>query len=232
MNREYVVRDFGDRTEANAALKREKDQWHSVSLIFDSGLPDCQRRVLAVSLFHPKAEPSNPVKWGLPDPNSKTARRAPLADDQANVLAQVKDKMDLHRALLRGQGFLGWMTKRPPQSIEAAAASLSLNETTARLRPLPVVNFLDLPDPAHAEAIVKEALPQDEDRLRGYLSNRPLGVGIIAAVSPYLSPLMYELTNQMSRAPALERPPQAQQQQQLWEHRKGRSYALHRPTSR
>lgn len=184
MNRDYVVRDFGDRTEANAALEREKHQWHRVSLIFDSGLPDCQRKVLAVSLFHPKAEPSNPVKWGLPDPNSKAARRAPLTDDQVNVLAQVKDRMDLHRALLRGQGFLGWMTKRSPQSIETAAASLSLDNTTACLRPLPVVNFLDLPDPVHVEAIVKEALPQDQDRLRGYLSSRPLGLGIIAAVSP------------------------------------------------
>ncbi|KAM0257022.1 hypothetical protein ACHAQJ_004617 [Trichoderma viride] len=181
MNREYVVRDFGDRTEANVALKREKDQWHSVALSFDADLPDCQRKVLAVSLFHPQAELSNPVRWGLPDPDYKAARRTQLTDAQRQNLTLLKDRMDLHRALLRGNGFYDWMTKRQTQSINKNVASLSSADTSVECRPLPVVNFLGKVDKTRADAIVNEALPEDRDRFRAYLSHRPLGLGIIAA---------------------------------------------------
>ncbi|KPM37738.1 hypothetical protein AK830_g8828 [Neonectria ditissima] len=54
-------------------------------------------------------------------------------------------------------------------------------EATSKMRPLPVVNFLDIDDKIYADAIVDEALPQDRARFRGYLSHRPLGLGLIAA---------------------------------------------------
>ncbi|KAL7950121.1 hypothetical protein V8C42DRAFT_309536 [Trichoderma barbatum] len=61
-NPDSAVRDFGDRTEANRALEQGNEQWHHVSLCFDSGLKDLKRKVKAVSLFHPLAHPSNPVQ--------------------------------------------------------------------------------------------------------------------------------------------------------------------------
>ncbi|EHK15923.1 uncharacterized protein TRIVIDRAFT_1445, partial [Trichoderma virens Gv29-8] len=94
----------------------------------------------------------------------------------------VKDRMELHRALVRGNGFYEWMTKKDaPKSIADDMSSLSVADTGVTYRPLPSVNFLDFNDDARAEAIVNEALPHDRERFRGYLSNRPLGLGIIAA---------------------------------------------------
>ncbi|KAI8712839.1 AAA-12 domain-containing protein [Fusarium sp. LHS14.1] len=79
--------------------------------------------------------------------------------------------MDLHRALRRGNGFYDWMVKPDPRSTNAPPM----------LRALPSINFFDIEDKAYADAIVAEALPQDRSRFRGYLSNRPLGLGMITA---------------------------------------------------
>lgn len=190
MNRNYVVRDFSDRTEADCALKQGSEQWHNVALCFDSGLADCERRVRAVSLFHPLAQPSNPTKWSLPDPNDSKNRDTPMTNDQKESLARLKNRMNLHRALVRGNGFYDWMTKDAPQTLDECKAfsSLAGSEAIIKYRALPVVNFLDFGDDARADAIVNEALPEDRDRFRAYLSSRPLGLGIIAAVSCLLYP--------------------------------------------
>ncbi|EEU36367.1 uncharacterized protein NECHADRAFT_52518, partial [Fusarium vanettenii 77-13-4] len=63
-------------------------------------------------------------------------------------------------------GFYDWMVKPDPRSTNAPPM----------LRALPSINFLDIEDKAYANAIVAEALPQDQARFRGYLSNRPLGL--------------------------------------------------------
>ncbi|KAL6861020.1 hypothetical protein J3F83DRAFT_767824 [Trichoderma novae-zelandiae] len=167
MNPDYVVKDFGDRAEANDALKQGSERWHHVGLCFDAGLLDCKRKVEAVSLFHPLADPSNPLRWGLPDPNVSAEKRRALTGGQVKTLAQVKDRMMLHRALVRGNGFYDWMVGAP--------------KSEATCRPLPSVNYLEFDDDVRAEAIVNEALPQDRVRFRAYLSSRPLGLGIIAA---------------------------------------------------
>lgn len=109
---------------------------------------------------------------------------ADMPDHAKRRLAEVRDRMDLHRALLRGQGFYEWMSKPAPRGIEEAMEAASLDATPA-LRPLPVINFLDGMDKKLADAIVAEALPQDQDRFRRYLEHRPLGLGIITAVSSH-----------------------------------------------
>ncbi|KAL2673660.1 hypothetical protein Neosp_012103 [[Neocosmospora] mangrovei] len=94
-----------------------------------------------------------------------------LTKEELECLEEVVDRMDLHRALLRGHGFYNWMVKPDPRSTDAPPT----------LRALPSINFLDIEDKAYADAIVAEALPQDQARFRGYLSNRPLGLGLITA---------------------------------------------------
>lgn len=42
--------------------------------------PD-ERRVEAVALFHPLAEPSKRVRWGLPSPDVREDKRAPSKDE-------------------------------------------------------------------------------------------------------------------------------------------------------
>ncbi|KAM0229344.1 hypothetical protein ACHAP5_011678 [Fusarium lateritium] len=52
---------------------------------------------------------------------------------------------------------------------------------TISIRPIPAINFLDIEDQAYIDCIVEEALPEDRTRFRKYLSNRPLGLGMITA---------------------------------------------------
>ncbi|VTT79244.1 unnamed protein product [Fusarium fujikuroi] len=74
------------------------------------------------------------------------------------------------------------MSKPAPRGIKKAIEAASLDATPA-LQPLPAVNFLDSMDKKLANAIVAEALPQDQDRFRRYLEHRPLGLGIITALA-------------------------------------------------
>ncbi|KAL6796114.1 hypothetical protein GGI42DRAFT_104048 [Trichoderma sp. SZMC 28013] len=78
MNPDYIVRDFTSRPEADCAFKQDSEQGHHISLCFDAGLPDYQRRVEAVALFHPLAEPSNPVRLRLPSPDARADKRTPV----------------------------------------------------------------------------------------------------------------------------------------------------------
>lgn len=61
-------------------------------------------------------------------------------------------------------------------------AATNLNDKPV-VRPIPVVNLLGTGDDAYVDALVKEVLPADQVRFRQYMINRPLGLGIITAVS-------------------------------------------------
>ncbi|EMT60933.1 Regulator of nonsense transcripts 1 like protein [Fusarium odoratissimum] len=153
-------------------------------LVFDPILKDHKRKVMAANLFLPSADPTNFAEFGLPcDPdNTKSMMdEKDMTDQQKFVLSQVRDWMALHRALLRGEGFYEWMSKPAPRPIEEALEAMTIEDAAPTLRSLPVVNFLEDADEAYANAIVDEALPQDRDRFRYYLENRPLGLGIITA---------------------------------------------------
>jgi len=83
---------------------------------------------------------------------------------------------------------------RPSGEVALRLRELSLDESASRTRPLPTVNFLDI-DPSHADAIIMEALEEDRPRFRRYLSDRPLGLAMITAVSYYTSfPVSPQLT--------------------------------------
>ncbi|KAK4149095.1 P-loop containing nucleoside triphosphate hydrolase protein [Chaetomidium leptoderma] len=96
---------------------------------------------------------------------------------------QQQDQMDLHRAVMRGQGFYDWMT-RPAANVGLiqARASASINEPPTRTaRPPPVVNFLAIRDQAYIDALLEEVLPVDRAPFREYMVNRFLGIGIVTA---------------------------------------------------
>lgn len=152
-------------------------------------------------MFHPSAQPSNAHRVAIGD--SKMAERTvgpakdaqktteevmketvrETAEDQTLSTAQEEDRMDLHRALVRGTGFYEWMTKAGLKSLPGTMEFTSPVDPPVHFRPLPVVNFLDIDDTAYADSIVEEALPHDRARFRVYLSSRPLGLGIISGVS-------------------------------------------------
>jgi hypothetical protein len=68
-----------------------------------------------------------------------------------------------------------------PQVVEGIE-NIELEPKSTPLRPLPTVNFLDIENQAYVNCILEEALPEDRARFREYLSNRPLGLGMITAV--------------------------------------------------
>lgn len=65
-------------------------------------MADCQRKVEAVYYFLSKAKPYNTD--GLP----RAVDKLDAPDYDSDV---VKDRMELHRALIRRTGFYGWMTR-------------------------------------------------------------------------------------------------------------------------
>ncbi|XEU95360.1 hypothetical protein FSHL1_000644 [Fusarium sambucinum] len=92
--------------------------------------------------------------------------------------------MSLHRDLMRGAGF--WKTMVTSTSgteqIEDGMAQMSLAQGKRMcLQTLPSINLLRGPDEKWIDALMTEALEVDRARFRRYLSDRPLGLGLITA---------------------------------------------------
>ncbi|KAJ4328076.1 hypothetical protein N0V84_001444 [Fusarium piperis] len=168
----YKVKTFPDRTNC-------------LTLEFDAKLQDCKRKVDATVVFTSEALPSNIVGCGLPQDPETGELADNLSEEEFELLEKVQDRMNLHRALLRGTGFWDWMVIRSLQDLAGPLQAMNLDDAppapAPKLRALPSTNFLDFEDEAYADAIVTEALPQDRSRFRGYLSNRPFGLGMITA---------------------------------------------------
>ncbi|KAF5545727.1 hypothetical protein FMEXI_5911 [Fusarium mexicanum] len=163
------LKTFADRQSANEALLLDGESWNYVSLGFHYEINQRQHQVEAALSFHPQALPSNPIACGVATKVSYHGYETDdLVDDmneeQQQLFDEVKDRMDLHRSVLRGTGFYDWMTK---------------TDGNSKCRPLPTINFLDIDDETYVNAILEIALPKDRARFRSYLSNRPLGIGII-----------------------------------------------------
>ncbi|RXG43020.1 hypothetical protein VDGE_06157 [Verticillium dahliae] len=96
---------------------------------------------------------------------------------------ETADKMSLHRAVMRGTGFWDWMRGIDPAiNMTSGLVAMSMTrQPLPKLRELPVVNFLDIDDANYVNALLHEALPKDQVSLKGYLSHRPLGLGMITA---------------------------------------------------
>ncbi|KAM0325796.1 hypothetical protein ACHAQA_007098 [Verticillium albo-atrum] len=138
---------------------------------------DCERKVNAVNYFHPRAKPTNAEALGLEEDA-----------DLAEVPTSIHERMDLHRAVLRGNGFFDWMIKPAAADNDGrpdtlAAMNLQDDGNVSKRRKLPVVNFLSGRDQdgQYTAALLEEALPQDRARYRCYLSECALGIGIMAA---------------------------------------------------
>ncbi len=89
----------------------------------------------------------------------------PTTEPTTSGISDARDRMSLFRALMRGVGFYTWMVQKPGQQ-----------------RELPEVNFLESADVRYVEVLLQEA-HEGGDRLRLYLSVRPLGIGLITGVS-------------------------------------------------
>lgn len=105
-------------------------------------------------------------------------------EETAEERAEREDRMELHRAVMRGRGFYDWMTRPTAQAdLTQAMASLSVSDpATPVARPLPVVNLLAAQDQEYVDALLQEALPADRAPFREYLTSRILGIGIVTAV--------------------------------------------------
>ncbi|KAK5658423.1 hypothetical protein OQA88_2401, partial [Cercophora sp. LCS_1] len=86
--------------------------------------------------------------------------------------------MELYYAFWRGKGFYEWMVNPPKSSVSSDLAVVTMGG--AQIRPLLVENFLNINNDL-ADAIIAEVLPGDRNRFYCYLSNQPLGLGIITA---------------------------------------------------
>ncbi|KAG7128172.1 putative ATP-dependent helicase like protein [Verticillium longisporum] len=125
--------------------------------------PTRQQKVVGLKAFEPMAESTNAVVSGSKE--------------------ETADKMSLHRAVMRGTGFWDWMRGiDPATNITSGLAAMPLKrQPLPKLRELPVVNFLDIGDVDYVNALLHEALPKDRVRFKGYLSHRPLGLGMMTA---------------------------------------------------
>jgi hypothetical protein len=171
---------------------------------------EAERKAKAISRFHVDAQPSSLESTNLPLDPETGAIANELTPDQYKVLEELCDRMSLHRDVMRGAGFFDWITAKTLRVPVWAAVKSPVKKATTKapdteapnvlaqvvegieniklktkgisLRPLPTVNFLDIEDQAYVDCILEEALPEDRARFREYLSNRPLGLGMITAV--------------------------------------------------
>ncbi|KAL7931497.1 P-loop containing nucleoside triphosphate hydrolase protein [Trichoderma chlorosporum] len=165
---DFEVHVFNSRRAADNAFEEDEDSWNCVSLEFNPQIKECKRTVEAVCMFHPHAQP-----W-----NRTTVPPPPIPSD-------VKFKMALHRALLRGNGFYDVLVRGVddgPYGVDNLANDFDnahLGKSWAPRR-LPVVNLLDL-DQDVLTALLHDVLPEDRTRFYNYMSERPLGLGCISA---------------------------------------------------
>ena len=160
--------------------------------MFDAGLQDAQRKVQAAGLLHPTASPSNMEGRGIKAMLDSCATPAEAEREREET---IKPIMDLQRSVMRGEGLWEWMNHHPEDIVEKMK-DVSLEDSAPRqLIALPSTNLMGNLPPALADAIVAQALPEDRQRFRNYLSNLFLGVGIITAVSSLVLWSFVELLN-------------------------------------
>lgn len=103
---------------------------------------------------------------------------------------EVKFKMSLHRDLVLGNGFFSTLHQRAgdTRSLGARLEHCGLESNSqptlepAKALSLPVVNLLRMSQ-LLTDALMEEIFPGDRQRLHAYLSNAPLGFGLITGVS-------------------------------------------------
>lgn len=141
----------------------------------------------AACQLHPEAAPSNPGMFGVGRSDRPEAPSA--AHIQQRSVAGFQQ--ELTRDLFRGRGFYRTLQRQAIKDRDCAEVlqALTLGDKPSPvhapldLKPLPVENFLDIKDQGFVDALLMEALPADRARLRQYMSERHLGLGLVTAVS-------------------------------------------------
>lgn len=185
---DFEVRAFESRLDATNAFRQSKDNWTCVSLLFEDLLHDYERKVDGLNELRPGAQPSNLVARGVSKKEAELARVQRPA-----IRPDIKFMMDLHRALVRNNGFFEVLVpKKDDEEVDELSAAMAKaqleddDEPRAEsVRSLPVVNLLAF-DPAKIDALLEEALPADRPRLRVHLTNVCLGFVLVTAVSNLL----------------------------------------------
>uniref|UniRef100_A0A8H7NN41 DNA2/NAM7 helicase-like C-terminal domain-containing protein n=1 Tax=Bionectria ochroleuca TaxID=29856 RepID=A0A8H7NN41_BIOOC len=158
---------FPDWNTAIDFKDKDPQSWSTVSLLFDPKLKECERKVNAVCQFAQDAKASHDL----------------AAIDTSAI--SLERRMELHRALQRGRGFHPSSGIHHSTSTDDVIASMSNNfhidENQATGPLIPVVNLLDGAKPKYLEALLQKFLEVDRGRIREYLRNRPLGLGVITA---------------------------------------------------
>ncbi|KAH6695095.1 hypothetical protein F5X68DRAFT_257833 [Plectosphaerella plurivora] len=88
----------------------------------------------------------------------------------------VGDQQALHRGLLQGIGFAEWMTT-PPTPSNIVGENVGLQRPA--YRQLPSIDFTATEDTKYLACVLAGLLPNDRHRFKRYLSDRPLGLGLI-----------------------------------------------------
>ncbi|VUC28144.1 unnamed protein product [Clonostachys rosea] len=163
----FQLPTFPDRTAANKALAKNRSTWAYVSLLFDAGLEEDERKVNATCQLLPGADLTH-YKKGEAD---------------ADSLAQL---MELHRRLHLGTGFheflKGGNARYDPQkSVVQSMKLLRLDGDKSQGCALPVVDMLSGCDISYLEGLLKNVPLQDHVRFMKYFGNRPLGLALITA---------------------------------------------------
>jgi hypothetical protein len=196
----FVVRGFRERNHAN---REGENSWNCVSLFFDDLLHDYERKVDGVNELRPRAQASNPVVFGVSTEEAGLARATRSA-----VRPDIKFKMDLHRAMVRNNGYFEVLAPVPiPEQVNddgdfdelsaaMANAQLEDHDEVREVRSLPVFNFLAF-NPAEVEALLEQALPADRPRLLAHLSKVYLGFILVTAVSKLLFTFLPSLSRKL-----------------------------------
>ncbi|SPJ75859.1 uncharacterized protein FTOL_05590 [Fusarium torulosum] len=176
------IREYPEALEAlnDHPLAAKEDELvleNHVTLKWDLQLQEVERKVDAVCQFLPTAAPTNVVRDENPEeskPGSYDEKVRP-----SDLLA-----MSLHRDLMRGDGFWKTMVASASriQQLDQGMAQMGINNQSKlmRLETLTSVNLLRGSD-EWIDALMTEALEVDRTRFRRYLSNCPLGLGLITA---------------------------------------------------
>ncbi|KIL93205.1 hypothetical protein FAVG1_03182 [Fusarium avenaceum] len=148
-----------------------------VALKWDLQLQEIERKVDAVCQFLPTAAPTNVIRDGNPE-------ELEHGSYNENVHPRELLAMSLHRDFMRGDGFWNTMvaSANGMQQLDEGMAKLGINNQgkQMRLETLPSVNLIRGSD-EWIDVLMTEALEVDRTRFRRYLSNCPLGLGIITA---------------------------------------------------
>lgn len=169
---------FATRQEADDARKGDQASWHIVSLRINPLIEDAERKVDAVCSFIPGAPGTNSQFLGC--------------DDDAPIVSPaIGRRMKFHSSLLEGTGFYEALTEqsrhldldsaRTTRDIVDAMEAWEFKQdiTSSHLPSGPLLKM----EPEYQASLLRGIYEPNRDRFLKYMLDRPLGLGILTAVS-------------------------------------------------